>query len=97
MELRLPERPKALQQVEFRRPVRDARFAPDGERVYVLTDDGVIHVCNPGMLTSLRARLPREPGRPSKLDSVAEAQREQQLRKKTGRPMTYRPPQAPVV
>jgi hypothetical protein len=57
MELRLPSRPKALQQVEFRRPVVDACFAPDGERLYVLTNDGVIHGCNPGMLTSVRARL----------------------------------------
>jgi hypothetical protein len=50
----------------------------------------------PGTQFSLRARLPREPGRPSKLDSVAETQREQQLRKRTGRPMTRRPAEAPV-
>lgn len=57
MELRLPSRPKALQQVEFPHPVVDVAFAPDYERVYVLTANGVIHVCNPGMLTSVRARL----------------------------------------
>jgi hypothetical protein len=67
IELRLPSRAKALQQVEFPRPVIDAGFAPDGERVYVLTADGVIHVCSPGMLTSVRARLRWHIDPPSRL------------------------------
>lgn len=56
VELRLPERAKALQQVEFARPVLDAHFSLCGEWVYFLTDAG-IHVCHLGMLANVRARL----------------------------------------
>lgn len=56
VELRLPERSKALQQVEFPRTILDAHFSGDGEWVYFLTDAG-IHVCHLGMLANTRARL----------------------------------------
>lgn len=56
VELRLPERSKALQQVEFPRPIADAHFSADGEWVYFLTDAG-IHVCHLGTLANVRARL----------------------------------------
>ena len=55
MELRLPMRPKALRQATFPVPVRDAAFAPDYEHLFVLSADGVVSVCNPGTLTSVRA------------------------------------------
>lgn len=56
VELRLPERSKALQQVEFPRTILDAHFSGCGEWVYFLTDAG-IHVCHLGMLANVRARL----------------------------------------
>jgi hypothetical protein len=57
MELRLPARPKALLQVTFPQAIRDAHFSPDYEHLYILGADGTIYVCNPGTLTSVRARL----------------------------------------
>jgi hypothetical protein len=57
MELRLPSRPKALLQAQFPQPIRDAVFSPDYEHLFVLGDDGIVYVCNPGTLTSVRARL----------------------------------------
>lgn len=57
MELRLPARPKALLQAEFPQPIRDAAFSPDYEHLFILGADGIIYVCNPGTLTSVRARL----------------------------------------
>jgi hypothetical protein len=67
MELRLPERPKALLQTTFPVAIRDAAFAPDYEHLYVLGADGAIYVCNPGTLTSIRARLRWHIGRVSRL------------------------------
>jgi hypothetical protein len=57
VELWLPSRSKALQQVEWAKPVLDAQFSPDGEFAYLLTDDGTIHVCPVGALNRPRARL----------------------------------------
>lgn len=57
MELRHPAKPKALLQTEFSQSVRDAAFSPDYEQLFILGVDGVIHVCNPGTLTGVRARL----------------------------------------
>jgi hypothetical protein len=57
MELRLPARPKALLQATFPQPIRDAAFSPDYEHLFILGADGIIYVCNPGTLTSVRARL----------------------------------------
>jgi len=57
MELRHPAKPKALLQAEFPQPIRDAAFSPDYEHLFVLGADGVIYVCNPGTLTSVRARF----------------------------------------
>ena len=67
MELRLSSRPKALLQAEFPRPIADAAFSPDYEHLYLLTDDGAVHVCNPGTLTSVRARLRWHVGGASRL------------------------------
>jgi hypothetical protein len=44
----------------------------------------------PGTQLPLRARLPREPGRPSRIDAVVDERREQTLLKRTGRPMKRR-------
>jgi WD40 repeat protein len=57
MELRHPAKPKALLQATFPVPIRDAAFAPDYEHLFVLGADGAVYVCNPGTLTSVRARL----------------------------------------
>lgn len=37
----------------------------------------------------LAARLPRPPGRPSKLESVTVNEREERMRKRTGRPLKH--------
>lgn len=43
----------------------------------------------PGTKMSLAARLPRLPGRPSKLDAVAVEAREERMLKRTGRPAKH--------
>ena len=57
MELRHPAKPKALLQATFRQPILDAAFSPDYEHLFVLGADGAVSVCNPGTLTSVRARF----------------------------------------
>ena len=57
VELWHPARPRALAQTTFPEPIRDARFSPDGEHLFVLAADGVVLVCHPGLLTHVRARL----------------------------------------
>jgi hypothetical protein len=57
MELRHPAKPKALLQARFPVEVRDVAFSPDYEHLFVLGGDDAVYVCNPGTLTSVRARL----------------------------------------
>lgn len=76
-----------------------------GERVYALARDrggsvtGIIEAAlteylaaRPlGTMLPLAARLPNQPGRPSKLAMAADAAREERVRKRTGRPWTHAP------
>lgn len=57
MELRHPDRLKALLQAAFPQPILDAAFSPDYEHLFILGADGTLYVCNPGSLTGVRAKF----------------------------------------